>query len=87
MIKEKTITINSSISLGIFNYRRTGIISWFRADKGYGFIKPDDDSKDVFLHLKELKKIGLNDIDTGQRLSFDIRKKKNKLSAFNIKLV
>ncbi|NDC44231.1 MAG: cold shock domain-containing protein [Proteobacteria bacterium] len=71
----------------MFNYRRTGIISWFRADKGYGFIKPDDDSKDVFLHLKELKKIGLNDIDTGQRLSFDIRKKKNKLSAFNIKLV
>jgi CspA family cold shock protein len=73
--------------LGIFNYRRTGIISWFRVDKGYGFIKPDDDSKDVFLHLKELKKIGINDIDTGQRLSFEIRKKKNKLSAFNIKLV
>ena len=66
---------------------QTGIISWFRADKGYGFIKPDDDSKDVFLHLKELKKIGINDIDTGQRLSFEIRKKKNKLSAFNIKLV
>ncbi|NCU71159.1 MAG: hypothetical protein EBV56_03325 [Candidatus Fonsibacter lacus] len=39
------------------------------------------------LHLKELKKIGLNGIDTGQRLSFEIRKKKNKLSAFNIKLV
>ena len=71
----------------IFNYRRNGIISWFRADKGYGFIKPDDDSKDVFLHLKELKKIGINDIDTGQRVSFEIRKKKNKLSAFNIKLV
>jgi len=66
---------------------QTGIISWFRADKGYGFIKPDDDSKDVFLHLKELKKIGLNDIDTGQRLSFEIRKKKNKISAINIKLV
>ena len=73
--------------MGIFNYRHTGIISWFRADKGYGFIKPDDDSKDVFLHLKELKKIGLNGIDTGQRLSFEIRKKKNKLSAINIKLV
>jgi cold shock protein len=73
--------------LGIFNYRRTGTISSFRADKGYGFIKPDDDSKDVFLHLKEIKKIGLNGIDTGQRLSFEVRKKKNKLSAINIKLV
>lgn len=66
---------------------QTGIISWFRADKGYGFIKPDDNSKDVFLHLKELAKIGLNDIDKGQKLSFEIRKKKNKLSAVNIKLI
>ena len=66
---------------------QTGIISWFRADKGYGFIKPDDNSKDVFLHLKELEKIGLNDIDKEQKLSFEIRKKKNKLSAINIKLV
>jgi len=66
---------------------QTGIISWFRADKGYGFIKPDDNSKDVFLHLKELQKIGLNDIDQGQKLSFEIRKKKNKLSAVNIKLI
>ena len=64
-----------------------GTVKFFNESKGYGFIKPDDDSKDVFLHLKELKKIGINDIDTGQRLSFEIRKKKNKLSAFNIKLV
>lgn len=73
--------------MGIFNYRRTGIISWFRADKGSGFIKPDNDSKDVFLQLKELKTIGLNVIDAEQRVSFEIRKKKNKLSAINIKLV
>ncbi len=66
---------------------QTGIISWFRADRGYGFIKPDDNSKDVFLHLKELEKIGLNDIEKGQKLSFEIRKKKNKLSAVNIKLI
>ena len=66
---------------------QTGIIYWFRADRGYGFIKPDDNSKDVFLHLKELEKIGLNNIDKGQKLSFEIRKKKNKLSAVNIKLI
>ena len=66
---------------------QTGIISWFRADRGYGFIKPDDNSKDVFLHLKELQKIGLNNINKGQKLSFEIRKKKNKLSAVNIKLI
>lgn len=66
---------------------QTGIISWFKADRGYGFIKPDDNSKDLFLHLKELEKIGLNDIEKGQKLSFEIRKKKNKLSAVNIKLI
>lgn len=65
----------------------TGVISWFRATRGYGFIKPDNNSKDVFLHLKELQKIGLDDIDQGQKLSFEIRKKKNKLSAVNIKLI
>ena len=36
---------------------KTGVISWYKKDKGYGFIKPDDNSKEVFLHLKELKKI------------------------------
>lgn len=66
---------------------QTGIISWFRVDKGYGFIKPDDNSKDIFLHFKELEKIGLNNINKGQKLSFEIRKKKNKLSAVNIKLI
>ncbi len=66
---------------------QTGTISWFRAGRGYGFIKPDDNSKEIFLHLKELEKIGLNDIDKGQKLSFEIRKKKNKLSAVNIKLI
>ena len=35
---------------------KTGIISWFRADKGYGFIKPDDKTKDIFFHYNELKK-------------------------------
>ena len=66
---------------------QTGTISWFRADRGYGFIKPDDNSKDIFLHFKELQKIGLDNIDKGQKLSFEIRKKKNKLSAVNIKLI
>lgn len=64
-----------------------GTISWFRADRGYGFLKSEDNSKDIFLHLKELQKIVLDNIDKGQKLSFEIRKKKNKLSAVNIKLL
>ena len=42
--------------------KKTGIVSWYKKDKGYGFIKPDDNSKEVFLHFKELKKINLDNI-------------------------
>ena len=46
---------------------RTGKIKWFNADKGYGFIEPDDKSKDVFLHVSELAKTGLTDIKEGEK--------------------
>ena len=49
---------------------QTGTIYWLKADRGYGFLKPNDNSQDIFLHLKELEKIGLNNIDKGQKLSF-----------------
>jgi CspA family cold shock protein len=41
---------------------KTGIISWFSVDKGFGFIKPDDKTKDIFFHYNELKKINLENI-------------------------
>jgi cold shock protein len=43
---------------------KTGVISWFSDDKGYGFIKPDDKSKDVFLHINELKNASCQLIDS-----------------------
>ena len=53
--------------------KKTGIVSWFRADKGYGFIKPDDNSKEIFLNLKELKKINLNTIESETKVSFEVK--------------
>ena len=66
---------------------RTGKIKWFNADKGYGFIEPDDKSKDVFLHVSELAKTGLTDIKEGEKLSFELENVKGKISAINIKFL
>ena len=66
---------------------RTGKIKWFHATKGYGFIEPDDKSKDVFLHVSELQKIGLTDIKEGEKLSFELANVKGKIVAIDIKLI
>jgi len=66
---------------------RTGKIKWFNADKGYGFIETIDKSKDVFLHVSELQKIGLTDIKEGEKLSFELANVKGKIVAIDIKLI
>ena len=66
---------------------RTGKIKWFNADKGYGFIEPDDKSKDVFIHVSELAKTGLTDIKEGEKLSFELANVKGKIVAIDIKLI
>jgi cold shock protein len=63
---------------------KTGTISWYKKDKGYGFIKLDDNSKEVFLHFKELKKINLDTIESETRVSFEIKEENNKVQACNI---
>ncbi|WPX99988.1 Cold shock domain-containing protein (plasmid) [Candidatus Megaera polyxenophila] len=67
---------------------QTGVISWFNKDKGFGFIKPDDNSKDIFFHYKELKKINLETIEAKTKISFDTKEdKSNRIYAFNLKLL
>lgn len=67
---------------------KTGVISWFNKDKGFGFIKPDDKSKDVFFHANELKKINLETIENKTKISFEIREdKSNRIHAYNLKLI
>ena len=67
---------------------KTGVISWFNNDKGYGFIKPDDKSKDVFLHINELKKINLDTIESKTKIRFETKEdKSNRISAINLQLI
>lgn len=47
-----------------------GIVKWFHAERGYGFITPDDGSEDVFIHHSAIEAEGLNVLDENQRVEF-----------------
>ena len=64
----------------------TGTVKWFNAQKGYGFIQPDDGGKDVFVHISAVERSGVGHLNEGQKVSFDVmRDQKGKLSAENLK--
>ena len=67
---------------------KTGVISWFKEEKGYGFIKPDDENKEVFFHQNALRKINLETILKGTKISYETKQdKSNRIHAFNLKLI
>jgi CspA family cold shock protein len=50
----------------------TGIVKWFDAEKGYGFITPEDGSKDLFVHHSEIQVEGYASLEDGQKVSFEV---------------
>ena len=62
-----------------------GTVKWFNAQKGYGFIQPEDGSKDVFVHVSAVERSGLGSLSEGQKLSFDIQQDRGKASASNLR--
>ena len=63
----------------------TGTVKWFNATKGFGFIKPDNGGKDVFVHISAVERAGMGALADGQRVSFDIVTERGKQSAGNLK--
>ena len=64
----------------------SGTVKWFNAAKGYGFIQPDDGSKDVFVHISAVERAGLGTLKDGQKVQFELAKGKDgKTSADNLK--
>jgi CspA family cold shock protein len=49
-----------------------GKVKWFNSEKGYGFIQPDDGSKDVFVHISAIERAGIQNLNEGQKVSFDV---------------
>ncbi|MDI3567632.1 cold-shock protein [Bradyrhizobium sp. Arg816] len=50
----------------------TGIVKWFNATKGFGFIQPDDGGQDVFVHISAVERAGLSGLAEGQKVSYEI---------------
>ncbi len=63
-----------------------GAVKWFNADKGFGFIQPQDGSKDVFVHITAVQAAGLTGLNDGQKVSYDVVTERGKQAASNLKL-
>ena len=50
----------------------TGTVKWFNAQKGYGFIQPDDGGKDVFVHISAVERAGMQSLREGQKVSYEL---------------
>jgi CspA family cold shock protein len=61
-----------------------GTVKWFDASKGFGFIAPEDGSKDVFVHHSAIKTDGYAELQEGQRVSFDIQQGPKGPAAANV---
>ena len=64
----------------------TGTVKWFNANKGYGFICPDEGGKDVFVHITALEQAGLRQLNDGQKVSYEIAENRGKEAATEIRL-
>ncbi len=64
--------------------KQTGKIKWFNWNKGYGFIAPNDGSKDVFVHITAVKDANIQTMEEGQDIEFELQDKEGKVSAVNL---
>ena len=65
----------------------TGTVKWFNPVKGYGFIQPEDGSKDAFVHISAVERAGLNELREGQVVEYELQQgPKGRSSAENLKV-
>jgi len=63
-----------------------GTVKWFNTQKGYGFIRPNDGGKDVFVHISAVERAGLGTLNEGQKVKYDIARDRGKDAAANLAL-
>ena len=67
----------------------TGTVKWFNYQKGFGFIQPDQGGQDVFVHISAVERAGMNTLNEGQKISFEVvaDRRTGKSSADNLRAV
>ncbi|UGX99244.1 cold-shock protein [Bradyrhizobium barranii subsp. barranii] len=63
-----------------------GTVKWFNPTKGYGFIQPDNGSKDVFVHISAVEEAGFTSLAEGAKVSFDVVNNRGKESTENLRV-
>jgi CspA family cold shock protein len=63
----------------------SGTVKWFNATKGFGFIQPDNGGKDVFVHISAVERAGLNGLNEGQKITYEVQQDRGKDAAVNLK--
>ena len=64
----------------------TGTVKFFNGERGYGFIKPDDGGRDVFVHITAVERAGMDGLQEGQTLSYDLEQgQRGRVSAVNLR--
>ena len=65
-----------------------GTVKWFNTQKGYGFINPDEGDNDVFVHITAVQNSGLNGLNEGQTVTYELEEQRNgKMAAVGLALV
>lgn len=62
----------------------TGTVKWFNATKGFGFIQPNDGGKDVFVHISAVERSGMNGLNEGQKVGYEIATERGRSAAVNL---
>ncbi|WP_340108953.1 cold-shock protein [Pikeienuella sp. HZG-20] len=64
----------------------TGTVKWFNVTKGYGFIEPEDGGKDIFVHITAVQQSGIEGLDEGQKVSYELEEGRNgRMAATDLK--
>lgn len=81
--------MRAGITLGRRKFPMQGTVKFFNAAKGYGFIKPEDGEKDIFVHISAVEQSGLGNLEEGQKISFELEpdRKGKGPKAIDLKLV
>jgi CspA family cold shock protein len=66
----------------------TGTVKWFNAQKGFGFIQPDNGGKDVFVHISAVERAGMRGLVEGQKISYELQtdRRTGKAAAANLQV-